>query len=170
LIALPAQLAKSKTVEPLICWRLELGMHFPTWAQGIGAEKVGGRWSPKGRAVIYAALDPSTAILEVAVHKGFKALDVLPHHLLAIEILEPAKVHVVQPTDINNSRWLLSGSVSSGQQEFGAALLDKHPFLLVPSTVSTNSWNLVIDVHSAKSMFRLHSDERFGLDPRLNPA
>lgn len=94
----------------------------------------------------------------------------VPHKLLAIEILKPSQVFVVQPAAIPNPRWLVSGSISASQQEFGAKLLDQHPFVLFPSAVSMRSWNLIIDVHFAKGLFQLHSDEVFGLDPRLNPA
>lgn len=167
---LPAPLVKGPKGKIFVAWRLERKEHFPSWEKGIGAEKVGGRWSPRGRAVIYASLDPATTILEVAVHKGFVTLDVVPHKMLSIEILKPTKIHVVQPGDIPNPRWLLSGSISAGQQTFGAQLLDKHPMILIPSVVSTHSWNLVIDVNSAKGMFQLHSEEAFGLDTRLNPV
>lgn len=135
----------------------------------MGAEKVGGRWSPKGRAVIYASLDPATSILEVAVHHGFEPLDVVAHTLLSIEILEPASVHIVQPSAVPNARWLRSGSISAGQQAFGAALLDKHALVLIPSAVSIRSWNLLIDVGSATGLFRVASSEAFVLDTRLHP-
>lgn len=167
---LPAQLLKGLKAKTFVTWRLERTEHFPSWEKGIGAEKVGGRWSPRGRAVIYTSLDPATTILEVAVHKGFATLDVVPHKLLSIEILKPLRVHVVQPSVIPNPRWLVSGSISVSQQEFGAQLLDRNPLVLIPSVVSTRSWNLLIDVHSAKGLFQLHSHEVFGLDPRLNPA
>lgn len=167
---LPAQLLKGLKAKTFVTWRLERTEHFPSWEKGIGAEKAGGRWSPRGRAVIYTSLDPATTILEVAVHKGFATLDVVPHKLLSIEILKPLRVHVVQPSVIPNPRWLVSGSISVSQQEFGAQLLDHHPLVLIPSVVSTRSWNLLIDVHSAKGLFQLHSHEVFGLDPRLNPA
>jgi RES domain-containing protein len=169
LTPLPAALNAGAKPKSLICWRLERAKHFSTWMHGIGAEKVGGRWSKKGRAVIYTSIDPATTILEVAVHMGFKSLDVVPHKLLSIEILKPASVKVVPSADIPNPRWLTSGSISAGQQEFGSDLLDKHPFLLIPSVVSSHSWNLLIDVASAMEMYELKKSEAFGLDTRLNP-
>ena len=167
---LPSALHKGAKSKVLTVWRLENEAFFPTWEKGIGAEKVGGRWSPRGRAVIYAALDPSTAILEVAVHKGFDSLDAVPHQLISIDILAPTKALVVEPADVSNPRWLLSGSISAAQQKFGADLLDKHPFVVIPSAVSTHSWNVLIDVASAAGLFTLNSAQRFGLDTRLNPA
>jgi RES domain-containing protein len=170
LTPLPHALIKGAKPTTFVAWRLERNEFVPTWEKGVGAEKVGGRWSPRGRRVIYASIDPATTILEVAVHKGFATLDVVPHTLLGIEMLKASQVHVVQPAGIPNSRWLISGSISKGQQDFGAQLLDKHPIILIPSVVSTRSWNLIIDVNSASGMFKLYSAEAFGLDTRLNPV
>ena len=55
-------------------WRLDQRQHAPTWHSGEGAYRVGGRWNSSGVRAVYTALDPATAILEVAVHKGFKAM------------------------------------------------------------------------------------------------
>jgi RES domain-containing protein len=162
LTPLPADLGGSG----LTAWRLEREKHFPTWATAEGAFLVGGRWSSHGQRVVYAAVDPATAILEVAVHKGFNVLDSIAHRLLAIEIA-PAPVHVVQPSDVPNPNWLNPGAVSPNQQRFGDALLAAHPLVLVPSVVSRHSWNLLINATAAAALFKLGSDERFALDPRL---
>lgn len=147
-----------------------MARHAATWHTGEGAFQVGGRWSPKGRRVIYCALEPSTAILEVAVHKSFEVLDTVAHKLLHIVVSKPDLVHQVDIATIPNKAWLQSGTVSAGQQAFGEALLKLHPFLLVPSVVSTRSWNLVIDVDGASGMFSLAMEEDFCLDTRLHPA
>ncbi len=129
---------------------------------------MGGRWSPIGRRVIYCSLDPATAILEVAVHKGFHVLDTVSHQLLSIRIKQPEKAGVL--AKVPNRNWLHPGTVSSGQQAYGGKLLDQHPFLVVPSVVSVHSWNLLIDVGGAAGMFELIAGEDFALDTRLNPA
>ena len=79
----------------LLAWRLDMVTFAATWNSAEGAYRVGGRWSSKGRRTIYCALDASTAMLEVAVHKGFKTLDTVAHELTGIKILDPALVHVV---------------------------------------------------------------------------
>lgn len=167
---LPAALATQGQQQALTVWRLEREAHAASWAQGIGAERVGGRWSPKGRPVIYTSLDPSTTILEVAVHAGFEVLDAVPYRMLELAILTPAQVHVVQPEAVPNPNWLKPGAVSVGMQKFGAELLDQHPFVLIPSVVSSHSWNLIIDVASAKANIECVRNEVFGLDGRLNKA
>jgi len=162
LTPLPAGLGASG----LIAWRLEKEEHFPTWDTAEGAFRAGGRWSSPGQRVIYAALDPATAILEVAVHKGFTVLDTVPHRLLAIDIAA-APVKIVQPADVPNPNWLSPGTVSPNQQKFGDDLLANHPLVILPSVVSKHSWNLMINTATATGLFKLSSDERFALDTRL---
>jgi hypothetical protein len=60
-------------------------------------------------------------------------------------------------------------SISAAQQAYGATLLDKHPFVLFPSAVSTRSWNMLIDVGTATGLYKEASSEPFGMDTRLNP-
>jgi RES domain-containing protein len=160
---LPAPLAK------LVVWRLERTKYVPTWQQGEGAFQVGGRWSPPGRRVIYTSLDPATTILEVAVHKGFDVLDTVAHSLLQIG-LDGTGAHVVDPDDVPNPNWLRPGTVSVGQQAFGAALLDDHPVVLIPSVVSTHSWNVLVESATLATRLTSASHERFGLDQRLTPG
>ncbi|CAM3835140.1 RES domain-containing protein [Vreelandella rituensis] len=150
-------------------WRLERKRHVETWSSGIGAELSGGRWNSKGRAAVYGSLDPSTAILEVAAHKGFKVLDVDEHYLLGVRILDPSRVHEVSPDSLPNPNWLVPGSPGQGQQSHGDKLLAVHPFIVVPSTISQHSWNIVLNPVSAQGLFDLVVEERFALDTRLNP-
>jgi RES domain-containing protein len=89
--------------------------------------------------------------------------------LTAAEILEPKKVHIVHPADVPNPNWLRPGTPSGGQQRFGDQLLKAHPMVLIPSVVSSHSWNLIFDPTRAAGLYRLVSQERFSLDGRLNP-
>jgi RES domain-containing protein len=106
---------------------------------------------------VYTSLDPATAILEVAVHTGFAALDTVAHVLTAATVLDPSSVQIVQPEDVPNPNWLRPGIPGAGQQAFGDALLARHPFVLVPSAVSSHSWNLIfIASAAASSMHSVH--------------
>lgn len=154
----------------LVAWRLETTRHVSTWDTAQGAFLVGGRWSSVGRRVIYTSLDPSTAILEVGVHKGLDTLDTVPHTLLEIAINDPAQVHVVDLAAIPNPQWLQPGVVSAAQQAFGDALLAMHALVVLPSVVSSHSWNLLIDVTRAVKLFKLVRRARLVLDRRLNPT
>lgn len=58
---------------------------------------------------------------------------------------------------------------SAGQQKFGDALLAKHDFVAIPSVVSRHSWNVIFDPVKTAALFHKIEQERFVLDPRLNP-
>jgi RES domain-containing protein len=154
---------------PTEAWRLDLQSYGPSWDRGIGAAKVGGRWNPIGYPVVYCSADPATAILEVAVHKGFPVLDTVAHVLTSARINNVSDVHVVDPDDVPNPNWLRPGPPSRGQQAFGRDLLDRHYFVVIPSAVSRNSWSLLFNPDRAAGRYSVSRQERFALDPRLNP-
>lgn len=154
----------------LVLWRLDQAKFAPTWDSGEGSYLVGGRWSSKGVRAVYAALDPATAILEVAVHKTFRALDTVPHVLTSTTIHNAGTVRVVTTADLPNPNWLRPGIPSAGQQAFGDALLRAHPFVLFPSVVSSHSWNVIFDRAVASGLHGPVSQEPFALDTRLHPA
>lgn len=152
-----------------LAWRLDIRRLAATWDKGIGAAEVGGRWNPVGFPVVYCSADPATAILEVAVHKGFRALDSVPHALTRARVLDASDVHVVRPEDVPNPGWLHPGTPSRDQQAFGRALLERHAFVVIPSAVTRRSWNLLFNPARALGRFQVESQERFALDTRLNP-
>lgn len=153
----------------VVAWRLDGAQFADTWDSGEGAFQLGGRWNTKGARAVYCAIDPATAILEVAVHKTFRVLDTVPHVLTSVRLTNLAGVHVVQPGDVPNPNWLRPGIPSSGQQAFGDTLLAAHRFVLIPSTVSRHSWNLLFDPLRARGHYAMGTQERFALDTRLHP-
>lgn len=152
----------------LVAWRLDQASLAAAWDRGEGAFGAGGRWNGKGVRAVYCSVDPATAILEVAVHKGFTALDRVPHLLTSLTIAERSSVHVVAPTALPDPGWLRPGIPGSGQQAFGSALLARHKFIVIPSAVSTHSWILVFVAASAAGAYAVRSQEPFVLDPRLH--
>jgi RES domain-containing protein len=162
---LPAPLGGAE----LVAWRLDRETYRAAWDSGEGAYRAGGRWNSKGVRAVYCAIDPATAILEVAVHTGFHALDTVPHVLTGISIADPAAVHVVDPGSVPEPRWLRPGLPGAGQQTFGDALLAAHKFVVIPSAVSTHSWNLIFVAAAAAGTYAVKLQERFALDTRLNP-
>ena len=153
----------------LTAWRIDDRRHAAAWDSGEGAYRVGGRWNSRGVRAVYCSLDPAAAILEVAVHKGFRALDIVPHVLTALRIDDPAAVHVVDPAMIPNPNWLTPGIPGAGQQAFGDALLTAHALILIPSAVSRHSWNLIFDRDRARGAYACLGQEAFALDTRLHP-
>ena len=155
---------------PVVAWRLDAQRHAATWDSGIGAEAEGGRWNPIGMKAVYCSFDPSTTILESAVHRGFDVLDTLPFVLTSMEVLDIAAVKIVMPADVPNPAWLHGGIPSAGQQAFGADLMNKHVFVALPSVVSKLSWNLVFRPDRASGKYRLLDQDRLAVDTRLNKA
>ena len=94
---LPAALGGAE----LVAWRLDRA-EYADWQQAEGAFLYGGRWSSPGRRVIYAALDPATAILEVAVHKTFRTLDTVPHVPTSARIADASRARVVEAAEVPN--------------------------------------------------------------------
>lgn len=86
----------------LVVWRLDHAIFAPTWDSGEGSYRFGGRWNSRGVRAVYCSIDPSTSILEVAVHKDFKTLDTVAHVLSAATVTEISKVHVVDPMAVPN--------------------------------------------------------------------
>jgi RES domain-containing protein len=153
----------------LRCWRMDRKLYATSWDSGAGAEVVGGRWNPKGFPVVYCSTDAATAVLEVAVHKGFDALDRVAHVLSCAEITDRTLVHVLAPSQIPNAGWLRSGVPSHAQQQFGRELLQRYPFVAIPSAVLPQSWNLLFTPKLAASQYALREQVDFALDTRLNP-
>jgi RES domain-containing protein len=149
-------------------WRVDRREFAKTWDSGIGANENGGRWNPEGFACVYASFASSTAILEMAVHIGVRALTRVPHVVTRFEILDPARIHIVRREDVPNPHWLVPGSVSEGQQEFGRALIEKHDFVAVPSVVAPDAWNLVFEPSKCRALYASRAQIPLALDPRLD--
>jgi len=152
----------------IVGWRIDDSRHAATWDSGEGAFRVGGRWNSPGVRTVYCSADPATAILEVAVHKGFRVLDTVPHTLTSFRIDAPDRIHIVRPEDVPNPNWLRPGTPSAGQMAFGDNLLKRHPVVLIPSAVSSHSWNLLFLAGTAGA-YKMLAQERLALDPRLHP-
>jgi RES domain-containing protein len=154
----------------ILAWRIDIDVHAGAWNGGEGAYRVGGRWNNPGVRAVYSSLDPATAILEVAFHKGFEPLDTVPHMITSFELLDANDIHVVNPDDVPNPNWLRPTTPNRGQRTFGDSLLAAHRFVLIPSAVSAHSWNLIFSPLGAAGRHRLIEQSRLALDPRLNPA
>lgn len=153
--------------KDLLCWRLEEKRHAKAWDSGEGALRFGGRWNTRGNRAVYSSFDPATAILEIAVHIGFRALERVPHILTCFRVEDASLVRVLNPTDIPDDNWLNPASLEPGQQTFGSRLLQSHSFIALPSAVSRHSWNLLFDPERAAGKYSLIFQESFALDPRL---
>ena len=153
--------------QALIAWRLDRADRAVGWESGEGARLFGGRWNRKGQRAVYFSLDPSTTILEKAVHAGFAMLDRVPHVMTGVVIADPRTVQVVGPEAIAKAEWLRPGILIAAQQAFGDTLLAAHDFIVIPSVVSSLSWNLVFDPARVQGKYALKQQKPFELDRRL---
>jgi len=153
----------------LLAWRLDRNIHAPGWDSGDGAYRVGGRWNSPGVRAVYCSFEAATVLIEVAVHKGFDTIDLVPHILSCVEVLEPASLFTVEPSVLPDPNWLVPGIPEAAQQRFGDELLARHRLVAIPNAVSRNSWNLLFVASNAKGAYRLRSQERYMLDKRLRP-
>jgi RES domain-containing protein len=101
--------------------------------------------------------------------QGFKALDTVRHTLTAMKFYDPASIHIVEPTTVPTPNWLRQSIPGSGQQEIGEDLISRHKLILIPSTVSTHSWDLIFIAAFTKGTYTLWSQEKFILDTRFHP-
>lgn len=166
---LPPALGGPVATTLFTAWRLDAQRYAAQWDSGWGAEHFGGRWNSKGQRAVYCSLDPATCLVEAAVHRGFEVLDTQPHVLSCLQ-LQAAGVRVVQPHELPNPAWLQGGGPSAGQQRWGNALLAEHGIVLLPSTVSRPSWNLVFSPEHAAGRWQLLAQQRLLVDSRLNPV
>lgn len=152
----------------LVLWRIDDARFAGGWRLGDGARRFGGRWNSVGVAAVYAALDPATAILEVAVHKGFRVLDSVPHVLTRATITDPAAVHVMAADALPDAGWLLPGNGPIPmRQRYGDEMLRRWAALAVPSSVSRRSWNLILPGNATLALTDIRQ-EPLVIDPRLH--
>ncbi len=171
---LPTALRVEPDIPGIVGWRLGRMQYRDAWNSGYGAREYGGRWNVVGRSIVYASLDPSTALAEVAVHVSFQTLLVVPHVMTNFRVLDAAKVRVVGASQLSaHPDWLEPGLPTPAQQAFGTSLFtEKHPFVVIPSVVSPHSWNLMFDAELAKLNidYELIGHEQYRLDRRLASA
>lgn len=149
----------------LVGWRLDRARHGQSWDSGEGAYLFGGRWNNEGVRAVYASLDSATAIMEVVVHKGFDTLDTEAHVLTWFRIEASADIHVVKPMDVPDPHWLAPGISAARQKKFGDGLLSAYDFVVLPSAVSSHSWNILFDPGRVSGFSALIEQEQFVLDP-----
>jgi RES domain-containing protein len=150
----------------LVAWRLDRAIFKDDWDRGIGAARAGGRWNSPNMHAVYCALDPATAIIEVAVHTGFDDLDIVPHVMTSVLFQTPSDIRVVNPEDVPNENWLRPGYPKEDQKKFGDDLLAKHGVFVIPSAVSRYSWTLIFLSGTKSGSYVLNGQDPFALDPR----
>lgn len=134
---------------------------------GTGARLYGGRWNPKGLAVLYTAESRALAALELLVH--------LPPHLLPEDI---KLITLEVPDDLLVETWLVSELPQTWRRypasdELAAmgekwVLSGKSLILKVPSVIIPQEFNILINpIHEAFDRVEILTVEDFRIDDRL---
>jgi RES domain-containing protein len=114
----------------------------PIW-EGTGAALFGGRWSSPGRAVIYASLSYSCAMLELLVHSNIGRVP-LTHQMITVNVPKTVKVEKKElaelPLGWNSSSHSIARAI--GDQWLKEK---RSAILLVPSVVVNMEWNAVVN-------------------------
>jgi RES domain-containing protein len=134
---------------------------------GQGAALAGGRWNPRGVAVLYTCCHASTAVLEARVH----AAGLLPKanfYLVTLEVPDAVFEAAHQPDlpeDWNDLARDPASTVAIGRAWIEAA----HTLAMrVPSVVCPADANLLLNpAHPDMRMVQVLSKEAFSIDPRL---
>ncbi len=134
---------------------------------GSGAEKTGGRWNSRGKALIYTSSSRALCALEIAVHTP---LGIIPrdYELVSIEIPDSAMFLEIKTTGLP-ADWK-SFPHPGSTQAFGDNFIasGKQQVLKVPSAVVQGDYNYLINPqNSGHSKIRIISIEPFEFDERL---
>lgn len=133
---------------------------------GIGAKLTGGRWNPKGYAVLYCASNSSLALLEKLVNIDF---DLLPENLFVAELEVPDISVQTLDKEILSEDWHTFPSPDH-LKLIGKEWLDNGLWLLleVPSAVNHHESNFLINVnHPMMDQVRVLRTFPIALDHRL---
>ena len=152
-------------------WRLarETPEYPASDLSGKGAAKVGGRWSPVGLPVVYAASNISLAALELLVHIG-EVANVRNLFLIKIDVPEAimasadrVKISSISPAWRAEPPGIASIEIGRRWVDAGETLL-----LQVPSAIVPEESNFSINpAHKDCKRIRATVVCRFVFDPRL---
>lgn len=171
------ELSSYATAEKL---RRRLGLDAKGMADYLGIDektyyrraRLGGlhghaRWHHRGQPVLYTAVSPSLALLEVLVHIDPRRFE--EQTLLRLEIEDDAE-HVTHAQLVQLLRDAPAGDPEARTRDYGTSwLAEKRTLaLIVPSLVMPFENNVILNpLHPAAKRTRITARERVTLDERL---
>ncbi|MGH7857478.1 MAG: RES family NAD+ phosphorylase [Candidatus Binatia bacterium] len=148
-------------------WRICARRHARAAYSGAGAKLTGGRWNPRGTAVVYTSATLSLAALELLVHLD---PDTLPDDLVAVPAEIPDSVAIDRLEERTLPRDWRSYPAPDALADLGLGWIKAGKFavLAVPSVVVPKERNYLLNPgHSDFAKIRIGDAEWFHLDPRL---
>lgn len=146
-------------------WRMVTARYAESAFSGEGARLYGGRWNPKGVAMVYTASTQSLAILESLVQDGKLFANYV---MIPVEIPPRLKIDRVQPEDLP-AGWRNPESREK-LQTVGAEWIRQgtSAVLAVPSAVIPSEFNYLLNpLHPAFSKIEIGHAQPFVTDLRL---
>ena len=131
-------MAKARKIE---AWRLTQRARADTAFSGIGSKRTGGRWNPRGTAVVYASSSIALAALEILVHVEDQSL---------LDLYVPIPVRFpesfVAPVERLPKDWR-TDPPPEATRTLGRAFVEaaERPVLRVPSAVVTPESNFLLN-------------------------
>jgi RES domain-containing protein len=128
---------------------------------GEGAKRVGGRWNPPGRAVVYMAESISLAVIENLVHMSKEDF---PVGYVSASALIPSELRVLTEHELRKE------VPNMGQREMGDYWIDSEAsaVLRVPSVVVPDESNFLLNPrHAGFAHIIVEPPKPFVFDPRL---
>lgn len=134
---------------------------------GTGARLYGGRWNPKGTAVLYCAPSRSLAVMEVLVHL---AQDELPPDFVMVRLTIPDDLPTHRPATGDLPKGWRKYPYAAATQALGARFMaeGRHAVLVVPSAiVPEEALHVLNPAHPTLATARVAEVKPFRFDPRL---
>jgi RES domain-containing protein len=145
-------------------WRVVTQRYADTAFSGEGARLYGGRWNPKGLAMVYTAQSQSLALLEMLVQDA-------PLHasyvIIPVRVPEQIVAHIDQTTLPTDWREL---SARNDLQQIGAAWIRSgtSAVLAVPSAVVPAEFNYLLNpAHPDYKLLEIGTHMEWLTDQRL---
>lgn len=151
----------------MLLWRLVPEARKDAAFSGQGSREYGGRWNPRGAAVVYLAEHLSLAALESYVHLPRAAL-AMPYLAYRVTLPDDLRLRVVLNDELPPN-WRDS-PVPLDTQELGLRWLENGDSLLlsVPSAIIPQERNLVLNLdHADWQLASISAPEPFFFDSRM---
>ena len=147
-------------------YRLSAPKHAKTSLSGEGARLFGGRWNPRGLAMVYTSEHLSLAVLENLVH--LEAAQLRPARTALTIDVPDREVEVLAPSELPRN-WR-AGRSQRLLQDLGKAWLTEGRSLAlkVPSAIIPQEHNVLLNPsHPKHAKLSVEAQEPFSFDPRF---
>jgi len=150
----------------MILYRLTLAKYANTAFSGVGALRVGGRWTPPGFPAVYTASSIALSVLETLVHVD---PTVMPKHLvIRVDVPDTIRITEAQTQDLPND-WRTTPAPAV-LQAIGREWIyaNDSALLQVPSVVVPQESNFVLNpLHVDFAQCVIGAPDPFAIDARL---